>query len=88
MFKLIRSTGRAIAKKSQAGFMSMKAMLSTVTLSALAFMAGPAFAGGGGPDLSSIVTEINAYKTAVVALVIAFAVVLWAIRAAGLAKPR
>lgn len=42
----------------------------------------------GGPDLSAITTEINQYKTAVVALVIAFAVVLWAIKAAGLAKPR
>lgn len=40
------------------------------------------------PDLSSIEDEIGLYKVAVVGLVIAFAVVLWAIRAAGLAKPR
>ena len=50
---------------------------------------GAAFAGGGGgADLSAITTEINSYKVAVVALVIAFAVVLWSIRAAGLSKPR
>lgn len=49
-------------------------------------VAGSAFAQA--PDLAPIETEINAYKVAVVGLVIAFAVVLWAIRAAGLAKPR
>lgn len=48
----------------------------------------PAAAFAQAPDLSSIEDEIGLYKTAVVGLVIAFAVVLWAIRAAGLAKPR
>lgn len=47
----------------------------------------PAFAGGG-PDTSSITTELGTYKTAVIALVIAFCVVLWAIKGAGLLKPR
>lgn len=41
-----------------------------------------------GPDVSSITTELTTYKTAVVGLVIAFAVVLWAIKGAGLLKPR
>lgn len=41
-----------------------------------------------GPDLSSIEAEFTQYKVAVVGLVIAFAVVLWAIKGAGLAKPR
>lgn len=41
-----------------------------------------------GPDVSSIQSEFDTYKTAVVGLVIAFAVVLWAIKGAGLLKPR
>ena len=40
------------------------------------------------PDVSAIQTEFDTYKVAVVGLVIAFAVVLWAIKAAGLLKPR
>lgn len=40
-----------------------------------------------GPDLSAITAELDTYKIAVVGLVIAFAVVLWAKRAAGLLKP-
>lgn len=41
-----------------------------------------------GPDVSSIEAEFDTYKAAVVGLVIAFAVVLWAIKGAGLLKPR
>ena len=40
------------------------------------------------PDTAAIEAELTTYKTAVVALVIAFAVVLWAVKAAGLLKPR
>lgn len=39
------------------------------------------------PDVSAITTELNTYKIAVVGLVIAFCVVLWAKRGAGLLKP-
>lgn len=41
-----------------------------------------------GPDVSAIEAEFDTYKVAVVGLVIAFAVVLWAIKATGLLKPR
>ncbi len=41
-----------------------------------------------GPDVSAIESEFATYKIAVVGLVIAFAVVLWAIKASGLLKPR
>ncbi|MBD9368382.1 hypothetical protein [Xanthomonas sp. XNM01] len=40
------------------------------------------------PDLSAVEAELDVYKVAVVGLVIAFAVVLWAIRGASLLKPK
>ena len=40
------------------------------------------------PDVSAIEAEFDTYKVAVVGLVIAFAVVLWSIKATGLLKPR
>jgi hypothetical protein len=40
------------------------------------------------PDTSGIEAQFDLYKVAVVGLVIAFAVVLWAIRGAGLLRPR
>lgn len=40
-----------------------------------------------GPDTSSITGEFDMYKVAAVGLVIAFCVVLWAKRGAGLLKP-
>ncbi|MFT4178274.1 MAG: hypothetical protein QM612_02245 [Thermomonas sp.] len=49
---------------------------------------GMALAQSNGPDVSSIESEFSTYKVAVVGLVIAFAVVLWAIKGAGLLKPR
>lgn len=64
--------------RAKSGALAMGATAMTV--------AGSAFAQA--PDLTAIETEIGLYKVAVVGLVIAFAVVLWAIRAAGLAKPR
>lgn len=47
-----------------------------------------AFAGGGGPDVTAVNTEMNLYKVAAVGLAIAFAVVLWAIRGTSLLKPK
>lgn len=50
--------------------------------------AGTAMAGGGGgPDTSAIEGEFTLYKAAAVGLIIAFCVVLWAKRGAGLLKP-
>lgn len=54
--------------------------------SLLAFSALPAFAQA--PDTSGIEATFDAYKLSVVSLVVAFAVVLWSIRAAGLLQPR
>lgn len=49
----------------------------------------PAFAGGGGGvDTSSIESKMDEYGAAAVALAIAFAVILWGLRASGLLKPR
>lgn len=53
-----------------------------------ALIASGAAMAQGGPDVSAIEAEFDTYKVAVVGLVIAFAVVLWAVRAAGLLKPR
>lgn len=66
-------------------YTGLKARAAAVGTTAMA-VAGSAMAQA--PDLSAIETEIGLYKVAVVGLVIAFAVVLWAIRAAGLTKPR
>lgn len=41
-----------------------------------------------GPDTGDIESKMTEYGAAAVALVIAFAVVLWGMRAAGLLKPR
>ena len=76
MFKSMRD------RASNAGYKAQAAVGTAIALSPFAAMAQT------GPDLSAIESEVDGYKTAVVALVIAFAVVLWAIRAAGLAKPR
>lgn len=51
-------------------------------------VAAPAFAGGGGPDVTAVDTEMQLYKVAAVGLAIAFAVVLWAIRGTSLLKPK
>lgn len=63
--------------------------LTALNLAVLAFLVPmAAMAQTAAPDTSAITAEFDTYKVAVVALVIAFAVVLWAIRAAGLLKPR
>lgn len=67
-------------------FKSKFAQLSAMLM--LALVAPFAMAAGTGPDLSSITDLLAEYGPAVVALVIAFAVVLWSIKAAGLTKPR
>lgn len=72
--------GAAQSAKHYAG----RAMVATGGLVA----SGMALAQETGPDVSAIIAEFNLYKVAVVGLVIAFAVVLWAIRGAGLLKPR
>lgn len=41
-----------------------------------------------GPDVSEIESKMDTYGVAAVGLVIAFAVILWGIRASGLLKPR
>ena len=79
MFKMFKSLRD---RASNAGYKAQAAVGTAIALSPFAAMAQ------GAPDLSAIEGELDGYKAAVVGLVIAFAVVLWAIRAAGLAKPR
>ena len=50
-------------------------------------MAGSAMAAPAAPDTSAIEGEFTIYKAAAVGLIIAFCVVLWAKRGAGLLKP-
>lgn len=59
-------------------------------IASTAMVAAPAFAGGGGGgvDTSSILSVFEENKVAAIAIAIAFAVVLWAIRGAGLLKPK
>ena len=71
-----RSTGKSLAARA--------ATVATLGMVAV----GQAMAQATPPDTSSITAEFDLYKTAVVGLVIGFAVVLWAIRGAGLLKPR
>lgn len=81
MFKKIKGQLVSVAAntKAKAYALGSTAMVAT----------GSAMAGGGtGPDLSAVEAVFDEYKVAVVALIIAFAVVLWSIRAAGLAKPK
>lgn len=54
----------------------------------LAMYAPFAFAGAPTIDTSSITALFDDYKVAAVGLLIAFVVVLWALRATGLLKPR
>lgn len=65
-----------------------KHYLGRAAAAGTALVASGAALAQSGPDTSAIESEFNTYKLAVVGLVIAFAVVLWAIRAAGLLKPR
>jgi hypothetical protein len=60
-----------------------------VAAATLGTASGMALAGGGGgPDLSSITTLFETYGPAVVALLIAYAVVRWSIKATGLVQPK
>lgn len=52
-----------------------------------ALMASGAAMAQTGPDVSAITGEFDTYKVAAVGLIIAFAVVLWAKRGAGLLRP-
>jgi len=61
---------------------------AAVFLMFMSLVPGFAFAQSTPPDTSGILAEFSTYKVAVIGLVIAFAVVLWAIRAANLLKPR
>lgn len=79
---------RRASSFAQRGFATAKTMyLSAMVFLVTALAAIPAFAQTG-PDVSAIESEFDTYKVAVVGLVIAFAVVLWAIKASGLLKPR
>ncbi|MEN4903353.1 hypothetical protein [Luteimonas sp. TWI1437] len=73
---LIRAKGKAAHLRNRVGGGMLVAMASV-----------PAFAQNTA-DIEAIKADIDAWKPVVVGLVIAFAVVLWAIRAASLAKPR
>lgn len=68
-------------------FSNVNAKVQAVAMTALMLSPMAAFAQSG-PNVSAIEAEFSTYKVAVVGLVIAFAVVLWAIRGAGLLKPR
>lgn len=76
---------RNIVTKARKGYANATAKVGTASL--IAFSSLPAFAQSG-PDVSAIEAEFDTYKVAVIGLVIAFAVVLWAIKATGLLKPR
>lgn len=79
---------KSLTKFYNRGSASVKTMWAAVLMFAITAMAAvPAFAQTG-PDVSAIESEFDTYKVAVVGLVIAFAVVLWAIKASGLLKPR
>lgn len=80
-----RNNRESALHRAKAAAHSLKTKIGAGSL--IAFSALPAFAQSG-PDVSGIEAELDTYKTAVIALVISFAVVLWAIKAAGLLKPR
>ena len=64
-------------------------IVGVYTACMFAMFAPFAFAGGGGGvDTSSILAVFDEYKAAAITLLIAFIVVLWALRATGLLKPR
>lgn len=63
-------------------------MAGIYTACMLALFAPFAYAGASGVDTSSILAVFDEYKTAAITLLIAFIVVLWALRATGLLKPR
>lgn len=79
-----RKNRESMLVRAKASAQSLKTKIGVGSL--MAFAALPAFAQA--PDTASIEAEMTLYKTAVVALVIAFAVVLWSIKGAGLLKPR
>lgn len=72
-FENLRDKARSLGTRATAAGVASMALVA------------PAFAA---VDTAAIESEFSEYKTAVVGLVIAFAVVLWAIRGAGLLKPR
>ena len=79
---MLNSFKNVADKARNAGYKAQAAVGTAIALSPFAAMAQTA------PDVSDIEAEFDTYKVAVIGLVIGFAVVLWAIRAAGLLKPR
>jgi len=75
--KMLQTVGRKLSHAQAAVFLMFMSLVP-----------GLAFAQAQAPDTTSILDEFSTYKVAVIGLVIAFAVVLWAIRAANLLKPR
>lgn len=72
----------ARTKLQNASLRAQVAVGSAIALSPLSAFAQT------GPDTGDIESKMTEYGAAAVALVIAFAVVLWGMRAAGLLKPR